>query len=469
MKKILFLLLPTFIFAQSFILSNIPLPKTYIQNLDPYDCDEACMQEYLDNGMVFSFLAHAYNKLDDTKQNEARAMFVSIFNLGSLHSGAELKIALLLPYKKIGKYAASTTNATFAYLMTKSHPFMIQSYKIENEEIETLQTTLEKIRKDGFNYVIAPLTQKGAKNIVLLNPALNIYFPTINKKDVPTNSAFLTFGAIDYDAQSNLLLKEALSPLIIFSDRSQTGKKLALYQEEEFLHPKPPKEDVYVEENATSSFFDTAISVFSQMEESKVVEEVETLETNETNQTDFVEEEKIVIKHFLSRRTSNLEPYLKDKEEIKNGSFFINTPIVKSGMILSQLTLYDVNATNVLSTQINYDPLLLSMTQYIDRKDMVVANSIIQHNNILIETNSLLGNDIVYDWINYTTTVGVDYFYSLITDEDRIYTNKISKNQMIYDIELLQPSRSKFIPYVRPIRLPREDANASLLLEEGEE
>jgi len=118
---------------------------------------------------------------------------------------------------------------------------------------------------------------------------------------------------------------------------------------------------------------------------------------------------------------------------------------------MSQLTLYDANATNVLSTQINYDPLLLSMTQYIDRKDMIVANSITENNNVLIETNSLLGNDIVYDWINYTTTVGIDYFFNKITNEDRAYDIIVEEEQMIYDIELLQPSRSRFIEYVSSV------------------
>ena len=118
---------------------------------------------------------------------------------------------------------------------------------------------------------------------------------------------------------------------------------------------------------------------------------------------------------------------------------------------MSQLTLYDTNATNVLSTQINYDPLLLSMTQYIDRKEMIVANSITLNNNVLIETNSLLGNDIVYDWINYTTTVGIDYFFHKITNENREYEITIEEDQMIYDIELLQPSLSRFIKYVSSV------------------
>ncbi len=121
-------------------------------------------------------------------------------------------------------------------------------------------------------------------------------------------------------------------------------------------------------------------------------------------------------------------------------------------MIMSQLTLYDTNATNVLSTQINYDPLILSMTQYEDRKNMIIANSITQNNNILIETNSLLGNDIVYDWINYTTTVGVDYFFSLATREDREYDIALQDNQMIYPIELLSPSRYRFVKHISTIK-----------------
>jgi len=395
MKFFFLLLLPLFLSAQSFMISNIPLPKTYVQDLDPYECDEICLQEFLDNGYIFSFLSHANSKLDNSTQNEARVMFVSIFNLGGAsYSGENLKIALLLPYKRIGKYAASTTNAAFAYLMTKGHPFMLKSYKIESEESEDIAVALEEIQEDGFEYVIAPVTLKGANNIIQINRDRHIYFPTIHKNDINSSSPLFLFGAIDYKAQSDLLLEQAVSPLVIFSDKSNTGQKLSLAQKEAFLS---------------------------------------------------MDEENIVINYSLSRKRTNLEAYLKENEKINDASFFINTPIIKSGMIMSQITLYDVNSTNILSTQINYNPLLLSMTQYSDRKNMLIANSITEHNKVLIETNSLLGNDIVYDWINYTTTVGVDYYYSQITEEDRVYSTQIIDNQMAYKIELLKPSHSKFI------------------------
>ena len=429
MKKLLLSFIPLLAYAQSFILSDIPLPKTYIQNLDPYECNNECLKEYLNKGMIFSFLAHASKRLDDPELNDARSIYISVLNLGAFNSGGKLKIAILIPYKKIGKYASSTVNAAFAYMMTKTNPFTLKSYKIEDEEPQTLQVALNKIEQDGFTYIIAPLTYKGGKNVINLDPDAVVYFPTLNNKDMNSSASNLLFGAIDYEAQSDLLLREAVSPLVIFSDKSRIGKKLATYQEETFLHP-PVKKDVEGE-NLFGGFFQSEATV-------------EDDEANRQSATD-----KKVIKYFISRRTTNLERYLKENEEISNASFFINTPVIKSGMILSQLTLYDTNATNVLSTQINYDPLILSMTQYVDRENMIVANSIIEQNNLVIETNSLLGNDVVYDWINYATTVGMDYFYSQITGEVREYKVPVTNHQMIYKIELVRPGYSRFLPYSR--------------------
>jgi len=416
MKQIILILLflPLYLNAQSFLISNIPLPKSYIQNLDPYPCSEKCMQDYLDNGMIFSFLANADSQLQNSEQNEVKMMNVSILNLGSIIFGDKLRIAMLLPYKKIGRYAASTTNAAFAYLITKNHSFDLKSYKIESESYDDIARALAKIKDDGFEYVIAPFTKLGASIVVEVNPEINIYFPTIHRKDLNASTPYLHYGAIDYEAQSKLLLDEAVSPLIIFHDKSSIGKKLSIYQKNKFQEEKNSSMD---------------IELFSAQ----------------------ISEPKEVINFTIPRRITNLEKQLKDNKKIQKGSFFINTPVVKTGMIMSQLTLYDSNATNILSTQINYDPLLLSMTQYHDRKKMIIANSITENNNILIEANALLSNDIMYDWINYSTTVGVDYFYYLVTNENREYNIPIEDNQIIYEIELLQPSLSRFINYITPL------------------
>lgn len=410
MKKIFLLTLPMIMLAQSFLISNIPIPKTYVQNLDPYPCSENCMQEYIDNDMIFSFLANAQSKLDNPQHDEFRAMNMSILNLGSAILNKKLKIALLLPYKRIGKYASSTTNASFAYLITRNQSFELKSYKIESESEDDIANALIKIGNDGFTHIIAPLTSVGAKAVIKLNPELNIFFPTINKQTTVSTSPFLFFGGIDYRKQSDMLLDEAVSPLVIFHDTSAIGQQLSMYQTDSFLYSKNG-------------------------------------DINESEVTKVRIPGRRTINFSIKRDTTNLQHKLKENKNIQHASFMINTPIVKTSMIMSQLTLYDSNATNVLSTQINYDPLILSMTQYSDRKDMIISNSITEHNNILVETNYLLGNDIEYDWINYTTTVGMDYFFNLITNEDREYEISLVDNQMIYPIELLKPSVARFKIY----------------------
>ncbi|MCK4875419.1 MAG: hypothetical protein KAS26_06190, partial [Sulfurimonas sp.] len=342
MKKIYFiaLIFPFALFAQSFLISNIELPQVDVQNLDPYTCDDECLQEYLDNDFIFSFLGHAYSNLENEELEEIRQKYILIFNLKSKIISKKLRIALLLPYNKIGRYAASTTNASFAYLMAKNRPFELKSYKIEDESHEEISKALKSIEKDEFYYVIAPLTQSGEDVVSKINPRINIYFPTINKKDANTTSKYLYYGGIDYRAQSDLLLNEAESPLVIFHDKSTIGKTLSDYQETEFY--KQPVTDI----NETVLYISEA-------------------DTEEPTQ---VSDEKVrVVKFSIPKRTTNLEKQLKENPDIVEGSFFINTPIIKSGMIMSQLTLYDTNATNILSTQTNYNPLLLSMTQYQDR------------------------------------------------------------------------------------------------------
>jgi len=414
--------------AQSYLISNIPLPKTYIQNLDPYECNEECLNTYLKNEMIFSFLAHpASSHLDNPEQDEARLISISILNLGSQKEEKKLKIALLLPYKKIGRYATSTTNAAFAYLIARNQSFELKTYNIESEEFEDIELALTKIQDDDFSYIIAPFTLYGAKTLISLNPYEEIYFPTINKKDINSTLPNIYFGGIDYKAQSDELLKEAVSPLVIFYDKSKIGKELALYEEEKFKYKNTDEINMTQESNQSIE-----LDEFSALTDGSPI---------------LRDENRSVVKYSIPRRVTNIEDQLLYNDDIVQGSMFINTPIVKTSMIMSQITMYEVNATNVLSTQINYDPLVLSLTQFEDRQNMIIANSITNNNSIFIETNALLGNDIVYDWINYTTTIGVDYFFHKITSQDKQYNIEMIDNQMQYPIELIMPSKTRFIKY----------------------
>ncbi len=311
----------------------------------------------------------------------------------------ELKIAMILPHRTIGRYAQSTSTALFAYLLSRHDPFVFKTFSIEDESQKTMQTALKKIEDEGFNFLIAPVTLKGAKTLVATDSTLNIYLPTIHTHELETDNKKIYYGAIDYQAQIDTLMPLSSFPLVIMYDKSPKGKKLMEMTKESYIKSQlTPRNQKY----------------------------------------------KKIYTYGISKKRTSLQNILEENEAIKNGSFFLNTPFIKSTMILSQLSLYDLNADNVLSTQINYDPLLFSMTQIKDREHLYIANSITHRDEALIQANAILSNDINHDWINYSTTVGADLFHHLMTGHARSYNLSIYEQQIHYPIEVLKATRSRF-------------------------
>ena len=436
-KSLLLLLLPFLLLAESDQVSPIPLPTSYVQLIDiDTDCDNDCLQAYLDDGQIFTFLALAQDKLECMELDDERMIYVGLLNIGSNSMMQdELKIAMILPYKLIGRYATSTSNAVFAYLLTRNHPFVLKNFQIEDESPEALNHVISQIKEEGFHYVIAPLTLKGASVITETEEDLNVYFPTINANDLNSTSENIYFGAIDYEAQIKRLTPRATSPLVIFYDKSAKGKKLYAQTKTSYLDNELP---------------------FQPSSRKAVYKELDEAYDPKSEPT-----KKRVIAYGIDRKTTNLKWHLEHNKKIQFGSFFLNTPVIKSTMILSQFTTYDTNVTNILSTQINYDPLLFSMTQKQDRDNIYIANSININNNTLIEANSLLSNDIVYDWINYASTVGADYFYHAITHTERTYQLPMVDNQIFYPISIVTPSGTRF-EVVEQGELPQFDLNTTV-------
>ncbi len=412
--------------AQSFLVSSIPLPKTYVLNTDTEECNNECLYKFIEEERFFSFLAHAQNKLDDPNLNDVLLIQISLFNVERMRQYTDLKIAMLLPYRIIGRYAYSTTNAAFAYYLTKNRAFELKTYHAESEESAELEKVLAQIEEDDFHYVIAPLTLKGAHNVASLDLPMHIYFPTIHKNDLNVSTDYIYYGGINYQKQLESLMPYASTPLTVFYDKNDLGTKLTDMTKEEYLYA--------FDQNITKD------RVMFKDEDGEYLSEEEMKDLN----LSYASKPKF-FSYPIAKRTSNLEIQLNENDRIQEGSFLLNTPVVKSAMVMSQLTLYDVNTSNILSTQINYNPELLLLTQPKDREHMLIANSINYHNNIMIESNSLLQNNIVYDWINYATTIGADYFYHLITSAHREYPQEMIEHQIEYPISIVKPTFSRFI------------------------
>ncbi len=400
MKSVVLLLLPLWLLAQSHLISPIPLPKTYVLNLETDPCDTACLQEHLQYGNIFSFLARSDHKLTDELLDQARMVHANLFNMNtSPIGGGDFRIALLLPHRQIGRYAQSTAQSIFAYLLAQNSQYELKSFRIEDESAPRIADALQQIKAEGYRFVIAPLTLEGAQNLCTLDFSLSIFVPTVHKNEITEPHPDLLFGGIDYEAQLEALLAQGSHSLVIFYDESPLGRKLRAQTQEHYIRSKEQTQH--------------APRVYS---------------------------------YGIDQKSSNLKHPLHNNPAFEGATFVLNTPVVKSAMVMSQMTLYEVNASNILSTQINYDPLLLTMTQYQDRKNMLIASGITVYNAVISETNILLGNDINYDWINYATTIGIDYMRHLSLGSEREYPAEIIDAQVHYPVKLYAPGYATFEP-----------------------
>jgi len=133
--------------------------------------------------------------------------------------------------------------------------------------------------------------------------------------------------------------------------------------------------------------------------------------------------------------------------DLNQSTIFLNTPIVKSSLFLSQLTLANFKPSKVLSTQINYSPLLLTLTQYHDRENMIIANSIEKIDPKLSENIALIDQDVRFNWLNYSTITGIDIFLSEKVDEVRLSSANFVNGSIKHNVKLFEAGLYRFIPY----------------------
>lgn len=127
---------------------------------------------------------------------------------------------------------------------------------------------------------------------------------------------------------------------------------------------------------------------------------------------------------------------------------FLNTPVTKSLQILSQITYKFVNPISILSTQINYSPLIISLTQPHDRAKLLIANSIVNVPLFLKDYNRLLNTDIEFNWLNYTTSVLLDKIVSNYLGEDEYYLADFDlymiNHKVVYPVKIYQIRHHNF-------------------------
>lgn len=300
-------------------------------------------------------------------------------------------IAIIFPSHTIGKYALEATNSINTYLLQKHIPFDLKVYDIIVQNKKNLLDVFEKVKDDGITKVIAMITKEDLKylNEVSSINEIQIYLPLIHKSDIDNlleiNRLNLIFGAISYEAQFAKLIEYANErPLVEFYGNSGIG--ITLHQ--------------------------------------------------------YLKNSNITYTKKIDDNNGKYQSFLENNEKLDNSAVLLNTPIVKSSILLSAINAQELMISTIMSTQLNYTPLLFSLTQVEDREKLVVANSIGMIPESLEEYNNLIGNNLNYSWVNYSTIVGVEY---LVSGNIELFTDlTIKENQVVYPVNLYKVGRHSF-------------------------
>lgn len=405
LKKALFLVcfgivLVSSAFAKSFIISPLPLPQQEILNVDTEKCSSSCLLSHFAKGEFFSFVAKFDSKTENSELRSKLSLVLSDLGImdsimpHTMQNSGVVKLALLMPKKIIGRYSTTSIDTILAYLMTRGNDFIFEIFDSGDESVNNIRSTYNKIVENHFDFVIAIFTPSGAQTFVNLDISLPTYLPTIHKNLIKQSSLSpnLIFGGIDYGAQIDVLLKLAGDKNIVaFNDKSAQGNNLGA-----ILRSKTNK--ITLEESIDSQ----AATTFTQR-------------------------------------------IAKYERACAGNVVFFNTPAMNTGLIASQLALAKKSPSKLLSTQINFNPSLLLLIQKGDRKNLFITSVINNQSPQLVEYAALLGGDLRYNWVNYSTAIGVEQLLSAQVDEGkRFFKERVQDSQVQYVNKIYRSDAKNF-------------------------
>ena len=351
-------------------------------------CDKECLKE-LSRGV--NFIQFIYTPL--TMSEPFKSYYAGIKKLATIPEieigRKDIKVALIIPQDVIKSYSVVVSDSVFAYIFKRDVGSYIEIFYSGDESAENLNLAINRAKNAGFKYLIAPLTTNGLE---IVNSDdyddLIFYIPTINIKTVQNPNPNLFFGGIDYEAQIQKLLTKANHKITAFGDGSRVSDML------------------------------------------------NNLVANNTNEPYIKNIEGSAIK--LN--------FLKNNYKVKNSSIFLNTPLIKSALLSSQFRVFELTPHILLSTQLNYNSALISLTQSGDRKNMYIANSIMTPDSQLETLSAILGEKLDYDWVAYSTMIGMDFIYLNYINKSAkaIFKEEMQNNQIQYNINIMRAGNYGF-------------------------
>ena len=299
----------------------------------------------------------------------------------------KIKVAFIYPSSLVEKYPKTSLSTISGYLSYQKADYDLTIIDSTNESYENINSAFEKAKQNGVTKVIGLFTPSAISSLdKIVTDDVKVYLPLIEKKDSLTSNENLIFGSISYEQQVKKLISYSSTNNAMFYQDTYIGNKLKRAYD--------------------ASVYDT-----------RVRKEISKTETN--------------------------FKYIVNDYKLNNSTLFLNTDLVKTSLILSQLRAYDISPSAILSTQVTYDPMLMILTQTQDREKLVVANSIDSVNNELRDEIITFGGNIVYEWVDYSTLVGINYLY--YGNNSNLVQTKIIDNEAVYNPKLYRSTDVGFL------------------------
>lgn len=297
------------------------------------------------------------------------------------------KLAIVFGSKIIGRYGIDAVNTVITYMMYQNLDYDIKVFDTLYEVPDKVSSTFIDLQNMGYTNVIAIFANESTVQSIPNINALTIYIPTLNKSNSLVRHKNIIYGAIDYDEQFKALLR--------FSNHKIT--------------------EIYDTQKISDGF-----NLFMKNQQ-----------------------RSIVNKYFITRTTTNYKSLFANNAILQNSSLFLNSTVIQTAIVLSQLRVNEISPHVILSSQINYNPIILSLSQFEDRTSMLIANSIGSTNSKIKAIGNIIGSDLEYNWVNFSTIVGVNHLF--FNDSNLITGYKIIDNQVYYDVSIYRPAKFSFI------------------------
>ena len=390
MRKIIFIFLfISLVFSKEQILLELKPGEEFYQNLNPKSCNSSCLFELLESKMYLSFLAEFIEQNDQFLSNVYAKLLNSITDFESkFQKITSVKLAIIIPENTIKSYSSTIINSSIAYLLRQRAEIKVKVFLIGTEENAKIQSTLEQIKAQGYQYAIAGFTLNGVNALKNYSDSLKIFIPTIHKNNTQISNPNIIFGSIDYEAQIKTLLSKTKGNIAIFSDNQALSNNLN--------------------------------SIILKETEARI--------------------------YKLDGEKLDFARLLKSQGSLDEAAIFFNTSLIKTALSSSQLRIYDINPALLLSTQINYNQAFLNLTQENDRKNFIIANSINNKDESLSYINEIFNQNINYNWVAYATSIGVDYFYTnfLNKESQSLFDENLNEFQVDYKVRLMKATQGSF-------------------------